>query len=273
MKLSSLAVTVCVFLSLVGGTATAQLPANASYPGPITLVDASTILPGDSFHAKLSMLASPGPLTLLYAKWIPGEHGPTGPIQDLTGLRFCAGGSVRLPGGAMTSICSPIHLDVPAGTNQSRPNSTTLHRRAAARVHRRFDGHGAAGRAQLELAALYPPGTRRIRLPVVPVCVSRRLAVRHRAAARGAVRDQLDFQPVSLYTLVDSPVLTGRFFREIALTAARGRRRRPSWILRPTAPPRWRCAGAAAAIPPACGRGHYAFRRHSLSPLQLSSVR
>ena len=29
---------------------------------------------------------APGPLTLVYPKWIPGEHGPTGPIDDFTGV-------------------------------------------------------------------------------------------------------------------------------------------------------------------------------------------
>src|SRR3989442_14570220 len=42
-------------------------------------------------HATLRIPAQPGPLTLLYPKWIPGEHGPTGPITDLTGLKITAG--------------------------------------------------------------------------------------------------------------------------------------------------------------------------------------
>ncbi len=32
------------------------------------------------------MPVEPGPLTLLYPKYLPGEHGPTGPIADLAGL-------------------------------------------------------------------------------------------------------------------------------------------------------------------------------------------
>src|ERR1700716_1123151 len=39
-------------------------------------------------HAKLLLPATPGPLTLVYPKWIPGEHSPNGPIVDLTGLHF-----------------------------------------------------------------------------------------------------------------------------------------------------------------------------------------
>src|ERR1700756_5441841 len=30
----------------------------------------------------------PGALALAYPKWIPGEHGPTGPIQQFAGLQI-----------------------------------------------------------------------------------------------------------------------------------------------------------------------------------------
>src|SRR5262249_31623667 len=69
-------------------------------------------------HAKLQIPASPGPLTLLYPKWIPGEHGPTGPITDMVGLKVASGGksvewrrvptdmwsfTVEVPGGTATT--------------------------------------------------------------------------------------------------------------------------------------------------------------------------
>ena len=40
----------------------------------------------------MNLPARPGPLTLLYPKWIPGEHMPTGPITNLVGLKITAGG-------------------------------------------------------------------------------------------------------------------------------------------------------------------------------------
>src|SRR5258706_4610854 len=43
-------------------------------------------------HARLHIPASPGPLTLFYPKWIPGEHMPSGPINGMTGLKFSANG-------------------------------------------------------------------------------------------------------------------------------------------------------------------------------------
>jgi len=40
------------------------------------------------FHAKLSLPVKAGPITLVYPKWIPGDHSPVGPIFDLTGLKI-----------------------------------------------------------------------------------------------------------------------------------------------------------------------------------------
>jgi hypothetical protein len=38
--------------------------------------------------------AAPGSLTLAYPRWIPGEHGPTGPIQQVGNLRIRSGSTV-----------------------------------------------------------------------------------------------------------------------------------------------------------------------------------
>src|SRR5438309_7128568 len=42
--------------------------------------------------ATLRIAVQPGPCTLYYPKWIPGEHAPTGPITDLAGLQITAAG-------------------------------------------------------------------------------------------------------------------------------------------------------------------------------------
>src|SRR5258707_14078546 len=44
------------------------------------------------YHAKMEFAVKPGPFTLVYPKWIPGEHAPNGPIVDVTGVKFFAGG-------------------------------------------------------------------------------------------------------------------------------------------------------------------------------------
>src|SRR6266853_6172105 len=44
------------------------------------------------YHSKMALPVKPGPLTLVYPKWIPGEHSPTEAIVDATGLHFRGGG-------------------------------------------------------------------------------------------------------------------------------------------------------------------------------------
>src|SRR5437868_15246997 len=68
------------------------------------------------FHSRMTLPVAAGTLTLYYPKWIPGEHGPTGPIQDLTGLKFTANGKELkwrrdLPDGWT------FHVEVPPGVN------------------------------------------------------------------------------------------------------------------------------------------------------------
>src|SRR5262245_28358281 len=44
-------------------------------------------------HATVTMPVRPGNAALVYPKWLPGEHGPTGPVIDLVGLKLAAGGT------------------------------------------------------------------------------------------------------------------------------------------------------------------------------------
>src|SRR5580700_11100741 len=88
----------------------------ANAPTIVLSVDA-TEAPGKIFHAQLRIPAKPGTLTLYYPKWIPGEHGPTGPVTDLTGLRFTASGKT-LPWRRDLLDGFTFHVEVPAGENE-----------------------------------------------------------------------------------------------------------------------------------------------------------
>src|ERR1035438_5051142 len=59
----------------------------------------------------------PGPLTLYYPKWIPGEHGPNGPIAGLTGLKFEADGKT-IPWQRDLLDVYTFHLEIPAGVSR-----------------------------------------------------------------------------------------------------------------------------------------------------------
>ena len=80
----------------------------------ISLTVDATESPRKMLHAHLVIPVQPGPLTLYYPKWIPGEHGPAGPITSLTGLKFEAAGKT-IPWLRDTLDVFTFHLDIPAG--------------------------------------------------------------------------------------------------------------------------------------------------------------
>src|SRR4030088_3062547 len=105
MKLSrALGVVSVLALSISGWSAT---------PPNITISVDATTAPRKIFHATLKIPASAGDLTLYYPKWIPGEHAPDGPVIDLAGLKFSAGGQTLKWGRALLDGF-PIHVEVPA---------------------------------------------------------------------------------------------------------------------------------------------------------------
>jgi predicted metalloprotease with PDZ domain len=90
------------------------LAAGAQTPPPIAVhVDASRAVQGLlAIHETVPVSA--GPLTLSYPKWIPGAHGPDGPIANLAGIRISAGGHA-LPWTRDLVELYDFHVDVPAG--------------------------------------------------------------------------------------------------------------------------------------------------------------
>ena len=96
--------------------------------------------------------AAAGALTLAYPKWIPGEHGPAGPITDLVGLKISRDGRPvawkRVPTDMWEFTC-----DVPDGPGTARGR---VRLRRAADVP--DDGHGAADDPELVVGVLYPRG-------------------------------------------------------------------------------------------------------------------
>src|SRR4029077_17685840 len=155
---------------------------------------------------------------LVYPKWIPGEHGPTGPITDLTGLQFFVNGQ-RLSWRRDLDEMYLIHVTVPQGV-------TTLEARLDLVMPAPPEGFssGASATTQLDMLSwnqvvLYTPGKHTDDIPIV---ASLKLpAGWHFGTALPVGTEdagQINFQQVSLTTLVDSPVLAGAHFRRIPLT-------------------------------------------------------
>src|SRR5574337_1422972 len=83
-----------------------------AYPGSVVLRVDLTDSPRKIFRVEETIPVKPGPLTLYYPKWIPGEHSPSGPLANLAGIAFTAGGK-PLPSRRDLTDLSPPHPDLP----------------------------------------------------------------------------------------------------------------------------------------------------------------
>ena len=195
----------------------AQAPAGPTF-GPIRLFVDATRAPQKILHAHLQMPAQPGPLTLFYPEWIPGEHMPDGPIINMAGLKIVAAGKA-VPWRRDLLDGFTFHLDVPQGVSSLDVDLDFLLSADAAGF-----SAGASATANLDVLSwnqlvLYPQGFRARDITVEP---SLKLPAgwKFGTALPGAKQngDTIEFSPVSLDTLVDSPVISGRYFRAIQLT-------------------------------------------------------
>src|SRR5438445_12055274 len=87
-----------------------------AFAAPMTLRVDATEAPRKIYHAELNIPATPGPMTLFYPKWLPGEHAPTGPITDLAGLKISsAGQSLQWKRDSVELFA--LHITVPPRAN------------------------------------------------------------------------------------------------------------------------------------------------------------
>jgi predicted metalloprotease with PDZ domain len=190
----------------------AQAPAS-----PIVLHVDLTDAPRRLLHAHMQIPVNAGPLTLAYPQWIPGDHRPTGPIDNLSGLRVRANGQdlswrrddvdmyafhVDVPSGVTTLEVSLDFLATPGDTGSDEdqatsPNLTVL---------------------EWNSVVLYPA---HIPVAQIPITASLTVPADWKLGTALSITGQngaeTSFATVSVGQLVDSPVITGRYFREFPL--------------------------------------------------------
>src|SRR5271165_5271633 len=204
-----------VALSVLALHASAQAQ---TAPGPIRLeVDASHA-PQKILHSRLQIPVQPGALTLYYPEWIPGEHMPSGPIVNLAGLKFTAGGQT-IPWRRDLVDMFALHMDVPPGAKMMDVDLDFLLSAPASGF-----SAGASATAFMDVLSwnqvlLYPKGFAAKDLTFVP-SVKLPSGWQYGTALPGARQtgDTIAFDPVALNTLIDSPVISGQYFRVIQLT-------------------------------------------------------
>jgi len=194
-------------------------PGLAAVPRPIELSVDATDAPRGRFRARLAIPAAPGPLTLAYPKWIQGEHSPTGPIALLSSLSITARGEA-VPWHRDPLDLFLFHVEVPAGADSLAVEFDYL-----SPVGSVGGGYGSTPNSTPHLLIvdwhnllLYPAGAAADELQVrarlrLPADWKHGQALESRVEPDGS----LLFTPVSLTTLIDSPVLAGDHFRSEVL--------------------------------------------------------
>jgi predicted metalloprotease with PDZ domain len=189
---------------------------------PVKLRVDATDAPRRLFHVQMSMAAKPGPLTLLYPEWIPGEHGPTGPIANFVGLRVHGSGKT-IPWKRDDVNMYAFHIDVPAGV-------TALDIAFDFIAPPEADGFSAGASTTSELAViswnqllLYPQGSQPDNLQYQAT-----LKVPHGWRYGTALPiqresgDEIEFEPAPVTTLIDSPVSAGAHYKTFELGSELG---------------------------------------------------
>ncbi len=197
-------------------------PADRPYAGTIQLaVDAA-----DASHRVISaeetIPVAPGDLTLLYPEWIPGNHSPTGPMAEFSGLRVTAYGH-PIPWVRDRVNMFAFHIRVPANVREIE-----VHFQHLAPV-RGDEGRITFSSKMIDLSwntvVLYPAGYFSRDIALVP---SIRLPHGWHFATALEVASQTGnlvvFHKTTLNTLVDSPLYAGVNYEREDLSTGPGNR-------------------------------------------------
>jgi len=228
MKRRDLAAFAAIFALIAGSSGVAlsqnaapmppaiEAPQDVAYPGAITLhVDATDVTRGIFRVTEHVPVAGPGPITLLYPQWLPGEHGPRGQIEKVAGITVTANGAPVVWRRDPVDVYA-FHMDAPQG---------------ASGLDVSFQFVSATDTAQGPIVmtpdmlnlewislVLYPSGHNASRIMVTP-SVTLPDGWKFATALDGAKVDgaSASFDTVDLATLVDSPMFSGRYYRAIDL--------------------------------------------------------
>jgi predicted metalloprotease with PDZ domain len=191
----------------------------ATAPPHINIALDATDAPRKILHAQLTIPATAGTMTLYYPKWIPGEHAPSGPAIDMTGLKFTANGQFLKWRRDLADNWA-IHVEVPAGAQEVHASLDYLE--PGESDQSLFSAGSSATQKMLVISwnqvLLYPKGwtgdqitySASLRLPAgwkfgTPLQVTSRSG------------DEIHFESVSLFTLVDSPIISGEYLKVVPL--------------------------------------------------------
>ncbi len=190
------------------------IPAVAQ-PKPIHITANLKDAPRGLYHAEVDLPVEPGDVTLVTPEWIPGNHRPTGPVSDITGVVFTANGRT-LPWRRDDTDLYEFHVAVPQGV-------TSLHAHLDCIVTERVTQKIAV--LEWEKLLLYPAHTPVRDIPIQPalqVPDGWGVGTALQPVSKGswpvpAAGATTEFAVTNVEQLQDSPIIAGQYFHEFAL--------------------------------------------------------
>jgi predicted metalloprotease with PDZ domain len=181
---------------------------------PIQITADLSEAPRKLYHADVDIPVQPGPVSLTTPKWIPGNHRPTGPVDEITGVVFTANGKV-LPWRRDDEDLYQFHVTIPAGI-------TTLHAHLDCIVTARLSQKLAV--LEWEKLLLYPANKPVKEIPIQPSVkvpagwgIGTALTPTDGYDAQHPEGGTTHFAATTVEQLEDSPIITGEYFHEFAL--------------------------------------------------------
>ncbi|HSU19673.1 MAG TPA: hypothetical protein VLI45_08020, partial [Acidobacteriaceae bacterium] len=209
-----------IVCAAVTGTALLLPCALYAQAAPLTLAADLTDAPRKILHATETMPVQPGPMTLVYPEWIPGEHAPSGPVVDQAGFIITTQSGERVKWERDPVDMYSYHITVPQGATQLNIKMDFLATAGA-------EGYSAGASTSASLALLswnelvvYPAGMKSADVMITPslkVPAGWQFGTALDRTGNGG--ESTSFKTVSLEQLIDSPVLAGRYFREVPLAS------------------------------------------------------
>jgi len=208
-------------LMLLGVCAARPVPAEepnsnaqsyATQANPETLVlDARNVGRG-LMTATMQIPVKPGAFTFVYPKWVPGEHGPTGPLDNISELKVSAGGRTLDWHRDLVDMYA-FHVDVPRGVDTLNVQFTVL-------VNSAGDRMATANLAIVNWnrVLFYQADTNSHKVWFKPSIILPD-GWSYGTALPGPQQSgpRIDFAEVALNMLVDSPLDMGRYYKHIEL--------------------------------------------------------
>lgn len=184
----------------------------------ISLTVDATKVPEQLVRTHEVIPVKPGPVTLYYPKWIPGEHSPDGPISNVTGLKFIANGKT-VPWRRDLLDVFTFHVDVPAGADRLDVNFDYIEPSGGG-----FATSSASATDKLVVISwnqnvLYLAGTLAQEQTFEPkLIVPQGWKFGTPLPIENESGNEITFKPVALNRLVDSPVIAGEYYRAYDIT-------------------------------------------------------